>query len=133
MTAKTDIKNREDIKMLVELFYRKVIIDPLIGVIFNDVLVFRWDSHIPVMVDFWESVLLGASAYKGNTMRAHIGLDKKHPLGPEHFERWKKLFFETLDEHFAGDVALEAKRKVELMEVLMQTKIAQSRNPNFIQ
>src|SRR5579862_5476399 len=128
-----DITNREDIQLLVESFYRKVIDDDVIGEIFRDVLVFRWDSHIPVMISFWESVLLGSATYKGNTMRIHIDLDKKHPLNPGHFARWKQLFFETLDEHFEGPVTAEAKQKVELMETLMLTKIAQSRNPNFIQ
>lgn len=133
MDKLTDIANRDDIRMLVESFYRKVIDDEVIGKIFRDVLVFRWDSHIPIMIDFWESVLLGTATYKGNTMRVHIDLDKKHRLEPGHFARWKKLFFETLDEHFEGDVTSEAKKKVELMEALMLTKITQSRNPNFIQ
>lgn len=133
MHQRKDIANRADIQLLVESFYRKVINDDVIGEIFRDVLVFRWDSHIPIMIDFWESVLLASATYKGNTMRAHIELDKKHRLEAEHFARWKKLFFETLDENFAGEITIEAKKKVELMEALMLTKIAQSRNPNFIQ
>ena len=133
MTMAKDIENRDDIRLLVENFYSKVTGDEIIGEIFKDVLVFRWDTHIPIMIDFWESVLLGGTGYKGHTMRVHIGLDKKHPLSPEHFKHWKKLFFETLDEHFAGQVTEEAKKKVELMEVLMQSKILQSRNPKFIQ
>lgn len=128
-----DIKNRDDIRLLVERFYEKVKTDDLIGDIFNNELFFRWDKHIPIMIDFWETVLLGAAAYRGNTMRVHIELNKKHPLKPEHFIRWKKLFFETLDEHFAGQKVEEAKKRVELMETLMQTKIAQSNDPNFIQ
>jgi len=130
---KKAIETREDIRELVENFYSKVKKDDIIGEIFNDVLVFRWDTHIPIMIDFWESVLLGTGSYKGNTMRVHIELNKVHPLTPEHFERWKKLFFETLDAHFIGPVVDEAKSRVELMETLMQTKIAQSINPNFIQ
>ncbi|MBS1532351.1 MAG: group III truncated hemoglobin [Bacteroidetes bacterium] len=130
---KKEIEKRDDIRLLVENFYSKVKNDDIIGEIFNDVLVFRWDTHIPIMVDFWETVLLGAATYKGNTMRVHIELNKVHPLKAEHFARWKKLFFETLDEHFTGRKVDEAKSKVELMEALMQSKIAQSGNPNFIQ
>ncbi|HVW12588.1 MAG TPA: group III truncated hemoglobin [Mucilaginibacter sp.] len=131
--TKKPIENREDIRLLVENFYSKVKNDDMIGDIFNDVLVFRWDTHIPIMIDFWDTVLLDGSSYRGNTMRVHIELNKVHPLKPEHFARWKKLFFETLDEHFAGDKANEAKSRVELMEVLIQTKIARSDDPNFIQ
>jgi len=130
---KKEIENRDDIQLLVESFYSKVKEDDLIGAIFSDVLVFKWDIHIPVMIDFWETVLLGTGTYRGNTMRVHIDLNKVYPLKPEHFERWKELFFETLDEHFTGIKVDEAKNRVELMEVLMQTKIAQSNNPNFIQ
>lgn len=128
-----EINDREDIRLLVESFYRKVHEDDVIGEIFRNVLFFSWDTHIPIMIDFWESILLNKGSYKGNTMRVHIDLDKKHPLLPEHFVRWKKLFFETLDEHFYGENVAEAKRKVEIMEVLMQTKISQSKNPKFIQ
>ena len=130
---KKEIENRDDIRLLVESFYSKVIDDNIIGDIFRETLFFNWDTHIPVMIDFWETMLLNASKYKGNTMRVHIELNKKHPLTPAHFNQWKKLFFETLDEHFIGPKVSEAKKRVELMEVLMQTKIAQSNNPNFIQ
>jgi hemoglobin len=132
-TDKKEIANREDIRLLVESFYSKVKTDDVIGDIFNDVLVFKWDTHIPIMIDFWETVLLGAGSYRRNTMRVHIDLNKAHPLKPEHFTRWKKLFFETLDEHFAGQKVEEAKNRAELMEALIQTKIEQSSNPNFIQ
>jgi len=128
-----EIKGRDDINLLVERFYEKVKTDDLIGDIFNNELFFLWDTHIPIMINFWESVLLGSATYRGNTMRVHIELNKKYPLKPEHFARWKKLFFETLDEYFTGANAEEAKKKVELMEALMQAKIAQSGKPNFIQ
>jgi hemoglobin len=130
---KRPIENREDIQLLVEDFYRKVMDDAVIGGIFREVLFFSWDTHIPIMIGFWETMLLDKVSYKGNTMRVHIELNKKHPLTPEHFKQWKKLFFETLDEHFTGPKVLEAKRRVEAMETLMQIKIAQSNNPNFIQ
>ena len=127
------IEDRKDIRLLVEHFYQKVKEDGLIGDIFNNVLFFSWDTHIPIMIDFWETLLLDKASYKGNTMRVHIELDKKHPLSPGHFERWKKLFFETLDEHFTGDKVVEAKKRVETMEILMQTKIAQSKKSGFVQ
>jgi len=130
---KKKIESRDDIRLLVESFYRKVIDDTVIGDIFRETLFFNWETHIPVMIDFWETMLLNASKYKGNTMRIHIELNRKHPLKPAHFEQWKKLFFQTLDEYFIGPKVSEAKKRVELMEVLMQTKIAQSNNPNFIQ
>ncbi|MGZ3777903.1 MAG: group III truncated hemoglobin, partial [Mucilaginibacter sp.] len=69
MALGKEIETREDIGLLVERFYEKVKGDDLIGDIFNNELFFRWDTHIPIMIDFWESVLLGSGTYRGNTMR----------------------------------------------------------------
>jgi hemoglobin len=127
------IKEREDIELLVDEFYRKVKNDEIIGYIFNDVVNFSWDIHIPIMVSFWETVLLDKSSYKGNVMLKHIELNKKTPLNPEHFAHWRKLFFETLDQFFEGEKVEEAKKRVDLMASLMMYKIEQSGNQNFIQ
>jgi hemoglobin len=130
---KKEIANRADIEHLVDAFYIKVKADALIGPIFNDELNFKWETHIPIMVSFWETMLLDEVTYKGNPMLTHIELNKRVPLKPEHFAQWKHLFFETLDENFEGERVAEAKRRVLAMEGLMQIKIAQSINKGFIQ
>ncbi|EHQ28794.1 group III truncated hemoglobin [Mucilaginibacter paludis] len=127
------ITNKADIQFLVDQFYIKVKADDVIGPIFNDAKNFSWDTHIPVMVSFWETMLLDQVTYKGNPMLTHIELNKRVPLNAEHFERWMKLFFETIDEHFEGDAVVEAKKRATAMEGLMQLKIAQSLNKGFIQ
>jgi len=127
------ITNKADIQFLVDQFYVKVKADDIIGYIFNDVRNFSWEIHIPVMVSFWETMLLDVVTYRGNPMLTHIELNKKTPLKPVHFARWKQLFFETLDEHFEGERVEEAKRRVIAMEGLMQFKIEQSRSKGFIQ
>lgn len=131
--VKRSIGNRKDIEFLVDEFYRKVKVDDVIGPIFNDVLNFNWEIHIPIMYSFWETMLLDEVTYKGNPMLTHIELNKRIPLTPDHFARWKLLFFETLDENFEGERVEEAKRRVIAMEGLMQIKIAQSQNKGFIQ
>lgn len=130
---KRAITNREDIEWLVNTFYHKVKADAVIGYIFNDKGGFDWDKHIPVMVSFWETILLDTVTYKGNPMLKHIELNKTAPLQPVHFDRWKALFYETLEEQFEGERVAEAKRRVEAMAGLMQYKIAQSVKPGFIQ
>ncbi|MEO6521050.1 MAG: group III truncated hemoglobin [Mucilaginibacter sp.] len=130
---KREIGNRDDIAFLVDAFYIKVKADALIGPIFNDELNFKWETHIPIMVSFWETMLLDEVTYKGNPMLTHIELNKRVPLKAEHFDQWKKLFFETLEENFEGERVEEAKRRVLAMEGLMQIKIAQSVNKGFIQ
>jgi hemoglobin len=128
-----EIETKEHIELLVEEFYKKVKQDELIGYIFNNVENFNWDTHIPIMVSFWETILLDAGTYRGNPMLTHIQLNRKSPLLPEHFTRWKQLLFETLDENFTGVKVTEAKQRVESMAMLMQFKIDQSSKPGFIQ
>jgi hemoglobin len=127
------LNTREAIEVLVNSFYKKVKQDDLLAPIFNNAEYFSWDTHIPIMINFWETLLLDTASYKGNTMQKHISLHRKTPLTPELFERWKRLFYATLDELFEGENVLEARKRVEAMSALMQYKIQQSEQKGFIQ
>ena len=129
---KKELTDRADIEHLVDEFYKKVLQDGLIGHFFTQVVQISWEKHMPVMYQFWESVLLGQASYRGNAMLPHLSLNRKSPLRPEHFERWQKLWHETLDEHFTGEKVAEAKRKAEQMALLMQFKIEKSGEEGFI-
>ena len=61
---KPDITNRTDIEKLIILFYEKVKKDTVIGFIFTDVVPINWEHHIPLIVDFWETILLDNPVYK---------------------------------------------------------------------
>lgn len=128
-----EISTREDITLLVESFYTRVKDDDVIGYIFRDLEHFSWDTHIPVMIDFWCTLLLDEMVYKGNPMLKHIDLHRKTPLNQAHFTRWKALFFDTLDALFIGERVNEAKKRVEAMEILMLMKIRDSEEGHFIQ
>ena len=130
---KEDIQNLNDIKLLLDTFYQRVLKDTTIGYIFTDVAKIDLSTHMPVLYAFWESVLFGVASYKGNAILKHIELNRKETLTDEHFNRWKQLFFETIDELFEGKVAVLAKEKATAMQLLMQYKIAQSEKPGFIQ
>jgi hemoglobin len=127
------LDTRESIELLVNTFYTKVKQDDLLAPIFNNIEYFSWDTHIPVMVNFWETLLLGVASYRGNTMEKHISLHRRTPLTPEHFERWKLLFYATLDELFEGENVENAHKRVEAMSGLMQFKLQQSEQKGFIQ
>jgi hemoglobin len=120
------------IQKLVETFYIRVKADNILGPIFNNAENFSWDTHIPVMINFWETLLLGTMTYTGNPMVKHIELHKRTPLNQAHFDQWKKLFYETLDTHFEGPNVAEAKRRVEAMAPLMLYKMKQSEQKGFI-
>lgn len=118
-----DIENVNDIEFLVDEFYQKVIVDELLGRFFTIVVNFEWEVHIPIMVSFWETVLLGKASYKGNPISKHIELNKLSKLESVHFERWLELWRVTVNENFIGEKAAEAIAKAETIAKLMQTKL----------
>lgn len=118
-----DIQSRMDIELLMTMFYEKVKKDDTIGYIFNDIAKVNWEHHIPIICDFWETLLLDAGSYKKNAMAVHYTLNRKVSLEERHFQRWLKLFNETVDDLFAGDIAIMAKRKAKSIAGLMQFKM----------
>lgn len=129
--VKQSLDDRHAIDLLVKSFYEKVKSDDLLGDIFNNTENFDWDIHIPIMVDFWETLLLDTGTYKGNTMRKHLELHKRTALTAAHFDRWKKLFYSTLDSLFFGSNVEVARSKVEAIGGLMQYKIEQLDQKGF--
>jgi len=132
-THLNDITSRKEIEHLVNAFYDKVKEDELIGPIFHRLGPHFWDYHIPIMCEFWSGILLHEGNYGGGLIWKHILVDKQTPLEPPHFERWIKLFTETVHANFQGPVADEALKRVDIVEKVMQAKIQASRNPGFIQ
>jgi len=120
-----DIEDRQDIKLLVDAFYKEVVNDDLIGHFFTKVIPLDLDIHLPVMYDFWETTLLGNIKYKGNPMVKHIELSRKEPLNPEHFERWLSLWGTAVTENFDGPKAKEAIERANLIAELMKFKVQQ--------
>ena len=125
-----DIESREDVILMVDKFYEKVLKDNTIAFLFTDVAKVNWETHLPIMYNFWETILLDKVSYSGNPMSKHFVLDKKQELLPEHFERWKTLFIKNIDELFAGEIVNEAKMRANSIAYLMQTKIEEMRNQN---
>src|SRR5688572_11143977 len=114
-TPSRDISSIEDIRTLIDAFYHKVNADDLIGYIFNDIAQVNWEHHLPKMYAFWEFLLLGGEGYQGNPMEPHRNLHQKVPLKKEFFDRWVDLFKSTVDEHFKGINAEEAKNKATMI------------------
>ena len=123
---KKDIENRNDIECLVNLFYKKVCADDLLGVIFNEIAKINWSSHLPVMYDFWENAVLFTGSYSGKPMHLHEHLHHIRPLHAAHFERWNKLFYSSVDELFEGDNANLAKQRALSISTVIQTQLLKS-------
>jgi hemoglobin len=82
------------IKTVVHTFYARIRADEILGPIFDRVIGDNWDAHLAKMCDFWSSVMMLSGRYKGNPMLAHMRLKM---VRPEHFDRWLRLFGETVD------------------------------------
>ncbi|MGH3779074.1 MAG: group III truncated hemoglobin [Pseudonocardiaceae bacterium] len=107
--ARPDIADRGDIADLVTAFYRRAFADALLGPIFVDVAKVDMSVHLPVMCDFWETVLLRAGRYHRNALRPHLELNSTVELTAAHFERWLALWTATVDERHRGEKAELAK------------------------
>ena len=104
-----DLADRGDVERLVRGFYRRAFADELLGPVFLDVARMDLEAHLPVMCDFWETVLFRAGLYRRNALTVHTELHALFPLRAEHFARWLTLRTATVDEHFAGHKAELAK------------------------
>ncbi|MFK7979586.1 MAG: group III truncated hemoglobin [Saprospiraceae bacterium] len=116
-----DIRDKADIKILVDAFYKKVRIDPIIGAVFaaripND----DWTPHLERMYSFWHTILFGVSDYRGNSFAKHEQL----PIQIQHFERWIALLTETVDALFIGIKAEEVKLRAVKIGAVFQAKLA---------
>ncbi|MBW0176819.1 group III truncated hemoglobin [Sediminibacterium sp.] len=117
-----DIENREDIEKLMRVFYAKAIPDEIIGHYFTEVIQMDLEQHLPVIIDFWETVLFGVARYKSNAIAVHQQLHAKSAFTDQHFERWVNLFQSTIDELFSGDKAELAKQRALSIATVMKIK-----------
>jgi hemoglobin len=87
--------SESSLKALVDAFYAKVRLDPLIGPVFEGA-IDDWPHHLDKLQAFWSSVMLTSGRYKGRPLPAHI----RHSgsITPGSFRRWLDLWGETADE-----------------------------------
>jgi len=125
----TLIKDRTDVSVLVRTFYAKIRKDEVLGPIFNNSIT-DWEKHLELLTDFWETQLFLKRTYHGNPVTAHQEVDEKmnHSITSEHFGLWLNLWFETIDDHFTGDVAWIAKNRAQKMSTMLFMKIYEHRN-----
>ena len=120
---KTDIKNKEDIKILVDAFYQKIRTDATIGYLFTEVAAVNWEKHLPIMYDFWDNILFHTGNFDGNPMMKHRALNQKSSLTKSHFKHWTKLWKNTVDDLFEGQKASEIKIRANNISKAMISKV----------
>ncbi|MFD2202059.1 group III truncated hemoglobin [Shivajiella indica] len=130
-----EIEKRKDISTLVRTFYSKVRLHEVLGPVFNTV-VNDWEVHLEHLTDFWEMVLLqsGPGAGKFNPIPVHREVDNQsqNQISEFHFNNWLELWFETLDQHFKGEVADYAKSHAQKMAYILLFKIREGRTKNQV-
>jgi hemoglobin len=114
-----DIKDLADIKIFVDAFYGQVKRDPQIGPVFFAAIGENWQPHLDRLYAFWDSVLFSSPGFNGNPFARHIGL----PITQLHFDKWLQLFNETIDAHFDGPMALEAKNRAQLIAKVFVSRL----------
>lgn len=114
-----EITELADIRLLVNSFYGRIREDELLAPVFHAVVKDNWPKHLEKMYSFWQTVLLQELTYRGSPFMPHAHL----PVEKEHFDRWLTLFRETLDLHFTGIKAEEAKWRAEKMAEMFHAKI----------
>ena len=125
---KKDIETRTDIELLVNTFYTKVIADNKLGYIFNDVALVNWSTHFVILYNFWENVILFTGSYEGNPVNLHKHIHHIQPLDKTHFNRWNKLFLDTVNELFEGSKADLAKERALSISGIISNEIQEYSN-----
>lgn len=101
---KFDAITEESIPHLVHTFYDGVRKDEVLGPVFDNALHGDWSGHLPRMVDFWSTILLGTSKFQGNVYGKHMALTG---ITEQHFVRWLALFKETVNQLYVPAAATE--------------------------
>lgn len=109
MSPVPDLDTRSQVHDMVVGFYRELVMDELLGPVFEEVAEVDWSEHIPLLIDYWCRVLHGDPSYVGKILTAHRHVHERMAFTAEHFDRWYALFVATIDQGWSGPFADEAK------------------------
>jgi hemoglobin len=124
---KSDIKNRDDLYIIVKEFYKNLLLNNNMKKIFekfNDQN--KLEQHLRTLVDFWDNILFYSNTYQKNAMQPHIALHHKEPFNKKHFEIWLDLFNQSVDNNFEGNNAHTIKTRALSIATIMQIKTINS-------
>jgi len=120
---KKDLAGRADIEAVLNLFYRRAFADAQIGHFFTEVVPLDLETHIPVIADFWESVVFGTQGYRKNVMQVHAHIHALSAIRKADLVRWAGLFTATVSELFEGEKATLMQHRARSIATLMDIKL----------
>lgn len=106
-SGRPDILDEKDVTLLLRDFYGRAFADDLLGPIFLAQM--DLEAHLPILCDFWMTVLFRAGRYRRNAMLPHKAVHQVDPLSAKHFEQWLRLWQHTVDDRHTGPTADFAK------------------------
>jgi hemoglobin len=121
--SRLDLSTRAQVHDLVVAFYLEVMLDELPEPIFGEVAEVDWGEHIPKLIDYWSSILLGTEQYGGSVTKTHRHLHSLQPLQPEHCDRWYALWVQSVDQGWEGPTAERAKSYAATLMVGMAKRV----------
>ncbi len=122
-----DVQNQEDLYLIVDQFYKKLLADPKISYIFTDVVKIKLEEHLPILVTFWSQAILGTGGYYNNLTQIHLDVNTKSYLSKELFDIWLIHFEAAINENFEGFNCERMKNMAHNLATIMQIKIAQQK------
>ncbi|GAB4094128.1 group III truncated hemoglobin [Flaviaesturariibacter terrae] len=118
-----DVETRADIEAVLQDFYRKAFADERIGRFFTEVVPLDLETHLPVIADFWEAIVLNTRSYTKNVMAVHQHIHELSAIRKEHLDRWAELFTATVAAHFEGPRATLMQQRARSVATLMDIKL----------
>ena len=116
MPEKKDIRNKEDIELMIRSFYASLLTNESIKPVFANT---DFEKHMPHMIAFWSFVLLDEEGYKTNVFDKHVNLGIKE----EHFEIWLDHFEKNIDSLFEGEKTELAKLRAQTIAFTFKEKL----------
>jgi hemoglobin len=113
---KRDIETRDDIELFLKAFYSRALQHEVLKSQFVHL---NMAHHIPIITNFWSSLIFFDQSYDGNPFIKH----KEMQLNKEHFVTWLHLFHQTMDEMYAGERANEMKKRADSIAQIFQYKL----------
>lgn len=118
-----DIENNDNLYLLVDEFYKKLLSDSSIAYVFTDVVKIKLEEHLPILVTFWSQSLFNTGGYFKNLTNIHLNINAKEYLSSELFTIWLNHFNAAVDENFTGSNAEKIKTQALSIATIMQIKI----------
>lgn len=120
---KPDVTTRAQLETMLAHFYEQALADVQIGFFFTEIVSLDMARHLPVITDFWESVVLGTRGYSKNVMALHQHIHQQAPIRKEHLDRWTELFLRAIDTHFEGPNATLMAQRARSIAMMMNLKL----------